>query len=169
MDSQGSPCCHVFLAVTPSYHSKVTPFGVSHKEKLAAAILLHVFRKAFSVSLFRERLIHFSNTLWQRCNRPVWLWRNVLDLVFNSGSTQFFGVKFFVWNDAYRNIVTFKCLRFLHLPNTPLALLSIKVSICICICICQPPISPCQPCQHMPQCNLPKWAKLQQIQYFAKK
>ena len=31
---QMSFCCHIFLTVFPSYHSKVTPIDVLHAEKL---------------------------------------------------------------------------------------------------------------------------------------
>ena len=47
----GSPCCHNLLRVTPSYHSKVTPIGALHTEQIAGAVLLYVFRIAFSTSL----------------------------------------------------------------------------------------------------------------------
>ena len=51
MDQQVSPSYHTFLLVTPSYHSKVTPIGVLHAEKIAEAVLLYVFRLAFPASL----------------------------------------------------------------------------------------------------------------------
>ena len=52
MDQQVSPCCLNFLRVTESYHSKVTPIGALRTEKMAEAVLIHVFRIAFPASLF---------------------------------------------------------------------------------------------------------------------
>ena len=52
MDKQGSACCHNFLTVTPSYHSKVNPVGPLDAEKLAEAVLLYVFNIAFPAFLF---------------------------------------------------------------------------------------------------------------------
>ena len=40
-----------FLTVTQSYHSKVTPIGALHAEKLYEAVLFNVFRRAFTASL----------------------------------------------------------------------------------------------------------------------
>ena len=34
MDQQESPCCHSFLRVIPTYHSKVTPISALLAEKL---------------------------------------------------------------------------------------------------------------------------------------
>ena len=51
MDQQGSPCCHIFLTVIPSCHSKVIPIGTLHAEKIAEAVLLYVFKMAFPSSL----------------------------------------------------------------------------------------------------------------------
>ena len=47
MDQQVSPSYHTFWMVTQSYHSKVTPIGGLHAEKLDEAVLLYVFRIAF--------------------------------------------------------------------------------------------------------------------------
>ena len=38
-----SPCYHTFLTVTQSYDSNVTPIGTLHAEKMASAVLLHVY------------------------------------------------------------------------------------------------------------------------------
>ena len=51
MNQQESTCCHNFLTVTLSYHSKVTPIGELHVVKIAEAVLLYVFRIAFPASL----------------------------------------------------------------------------------------------------------------------
>ena len=37
---------------TQSYHSKVTPIGVLHVEKIAEAVLLYILRMPFPASLF---------------------------------------------------------------------------------------------------------------------
>ena len=34
MDQQGSPCCHNFMTVSQSYHSKVTPIGELNAKKI---------------------------------------------------------------------------------------------------------------------------------------
>ena len=38
MNPLGSPCCHIFLTVTPSYHSEVIPIGALNTEKITAAV-----------------------------------------------------------------------------------------------------------------------------------
>ena len=45
MDEHGSSRCYTFLTVTLSYHSKVTPIGTLHAEKIAEAGLLYVFNR----------------------------------------------------------------------------------------------------------------------------
>ena len=50
MNPQGSPRCHNFLIVTPSYHKKMTPIGAMHAKKIAYAVLLYVFRIVFKAS-----------------------------------------------------------------------------------------------------------------------
>ena len=47
MDKQGSACCHNFLTVTPSYHSKVNHVGSLVADKLANIVLLFVCNRAF--------------------------------------------------------------------------------------------------------------------------
>ena len=42
-DQQGLPCCHNFLTVIPSYHSKMTPIGALHAEKINETVLNYVF------------------------------------------------------------------------------------------------------------------------------
>ena len=51
MGQQVSPCYHGFLTVTQSYHSKMTPIGALHAEKIAQVVLLYVLRIAFPASL----------------------------------------------------------------------------------------------------------------------
>ena len=53
LDEQGSPRCYTFLTVTLSYHSKVTPIGTLHVEKIAKAVLVYVFKIELPASLLR--------------------------------------------------------------------------------------------------------------------
>ena len=45
---------HAFLMVTPTYHSKVTPSGALHDEKIAEAVFLYVFVIAFPTPLLMK-------------------------------------------------------------------------------------------------------------------
>ena len=54
MDQQVSSCYHSFLTVTQSYHSQVTPIGAFHAEQIYEAVLLYVFRIAFTASLLTD-------------------------------------------------------------------------------------------------------------------
>ena len=61
MDQEVSPCYHSFLTITQSYHSKVTPMGALHTEKIAEeVVLLFVFRIRFPASLITH--FYFDNT-----------------------------------------------------------------------------------------------------------
>ena len=42
MDQTVSLCCHAFMIVTESYHSKVTPIGELHAEEIVETVLLYV-------------------------------------------------------------------------------------------------------------------------------
>ena len=42
IDQQGSPCCHNFLTLTPSYHSKVTSIGASTAKHIAKALFQYL-------------------------------------------------------------------------------------------------------------------------------
>ena len=46
LDQQWSPCCHNFLTVTASYHSKRTPICALHGKKIAEVVFLCVFKIA---------------------------------------------------------------------------------------------------------------------------
>ena len=46
MNQEVSPCYHICLPVTLSYHRKETPFKALHAEKIAEVFLLSVFRIA---------------------------------------------------------------------------------------------------------------------------
>ena len=50
-DRQGSPSCHNFLIVNPSYHSKVNLVGLLEAEKSGDVVSLYVFIIAFPASL----------------------------------------------------------------------------------------------------------------------
>ena len=54
-DQQGFLCCHNFLIVTPSYHSKETPIGLLHAEQIFEAVLPYVLKIAFPASLLQKQ------------------------------------------------------------------------------------------------------------------
>ena len=43
MNQQGSPCCHNWLTVPPSYFSKVISIGALNADKIAEAVWLYAF------------------------------------------------------------------------------------------------------------------------------
>ena len=50
-DQQVYACCHNFMTVTQSYHSKNIPAGRLHDVKIGKSVLLYVFTIAFPTSL----------------------------------------------------------------------------------------------------------------------
>ena len=53
MNQQESPCCQNFMTVTQRNHSKVTPIGALHAEKIAEVVSLYASTIAFSLSLLQ--------------------------------------------------------------------------------------------------------------------
>ena len=61
MDQQGSPCCHIFLTVTSSYHNKVTSISALQAEQIDEAVLIYV--SMYQLPSFEPFIPHSPNVL----------------------------------------------------------------------------------------------------------